>query len=262
MKVLIAVAMVACCAVALAQAPPPWGDPFSLDKAQAYQCARADKPIVIDGKLDEAAWAKAQQIERFIVPSRMDWTTFSMTGPRRARSLTRAKIMWDDKYLYFAAEMEDRDIYCVTGKGHDNSFGTDDIIELFVKPSDAQPWYWEFHVVPSGGTRDYWYARRGAGGDKRWMKYDSGMQGKVTLSGTFDDWTDRDNEWIAEVRIPWAAFDKWGGRPKVGDDWKFLVSRYDYSVHLEDGCELSAAAPLPWQNYHLFEDYPYLVFRP
>jgi len=249
------------CALAAAQAPPPWGEPFSLEKTAAYQCVRAEKPIVIDGVLDDPAWAHAQVIEHFIVPPKLDWTAFQMTNPRRARSLTHAKIMWDDKYLYLAAQMEDRDIYCVTPAGHDLPFGTDDIIELFVKPSDEQPGYWEFHIVPTGGTRDYFYARRGAGGDKRWMKYESGMQAKTKIVGTFDDWSDRDNEWTAEMRLPWSAFDRWGGKPKVGDCWRFLVSRYDYSVHLEEGNELSAAAPLPWQNYHLFEYYPYLVFR-
>ncbi len=249
------------CTNALAQAPAPWGDPFALEKTGAYQCVRAAKPITIDGKLDDPAWAAGQQIEHFVVPPAMDWISFGMKGARRARSLTRAKLMWDDKYLYFAAEMEDRDLYCVTPKGHDLPFNTDDIAELFLKPSDDQPWYWEIHVVPSGGTRDYFYARRGAGSDKRWMPYDTGLKAAVTLSGTFDDWTDRDNEWIAEMRIPWSAFDRWGGLPKAGDTWRFMVSRYDYSVHLEDGRELSAAAPLPWQNFHLYEYYPYLVFR-
>ncbi|MBU0609341.1 MAG: carbohydrate-binding family 9-like protein [Armatimonadetes bacterium] len=257
---LIAVCLGAC-TWALAQAPPPWGDPFSLEKSAAYQCVRAEKAITIDGKLDETAWAAAQQIEHFMVPPGMDWISFQMTRARRARSLTRAKLMWDDKYLYLGAEMEDRDITCVTPKGHDLPFGADDIVELFIKPSDEQPWYWEIHIVPSGGTRDYCYARRGAGSDKRWMPYESGMKAAVTLSGTFDDWTDRDNEWIAEMRLPWSAFDKWGGKPRVGDCWRFMVSRYDYSVHLEDGRELSAAAPLPWANFHLFEYYPYLTFR-
>lgn len=261
MKTLLLALTLSACTLAVAQAPPPWGDPFSLDKGAAYQCVRAAKPIVIDGKLDDPAWAQAQRLERFVVPPKMDWIKFAMTQPRHARSLTRAWLVWDDKYLYFAAEMEDRDIYCVTPNGHDLPFGADDIIELFVKPSDEQPWYWELHIVPSGGTRDYFYARRGAGSDKRWMPAESGMQAKVSLSGTFDDWTDRDNEWIAEMRIPWAAFAKWGGQPKVGDCWRFLTSRYDYSVHLEDGNELSAAAPLPWANYHLFEYYPYLTFK-
>ncbi|MCE5237645.1 carbohydrate-binding family 9-like protein [bacterium] len=261
MKPLLLVLTLGSCALAVAQAPPPWGEPFSLGKSAAYQCVRADKPIVIDGSLDDPAWARAQEIEHFVVPPRMNWIEFRMITARRARSQSHARLMWDDKYLYLGAELEDRDIYCATPAGHDNPFGPDDIIELFVKPSDEQPWYWEFHVVPSSCTRDYFYARRGSGGDKRWMKYESGMEAKVTVVGTFDDWSDRDNKWIAEMRLPWSAFDRWGGKPQVGDTWRFLVSRYDYSVHLEDGSELSAAAPLPWQNYHLFEYYPYMVFR-
>ena len=261
MRVFMSLLVMSLCAIALAQTPPPWGEPFSTDKAQAYQCVRAAKPIVLDGKLDEAAWAAAPEIEHFMVPAHMDWIEFRMRPARRAISLTHARLLWDDKYLYFGAEMEDRDIYCTTGKGHDNPFGTDDIIELFVKPSDEKPSYWELHVVPSGGTRDYWYARRNAGGAERWLKpFNSGMEAKVTLIGTFDNFSDRDDKWIVEMRVPWSAFDKWGGRPKAGDYWRFLVSRYDYSVHLEDGVELSAAAPLPWANYHLFEYYPYLTF--
>lgn len=261
MKTLTILIALGCGSLALAQVPTPWGPPFSLEKTQAYQCLRAQGPITLDGILNEAAWDKAQQIERLTVPPRMDWIAFGMKPARQASSLTRVKMLWDDHYLYFGAEMEDRDITCLTPPGHDNPWSTDDIIELFVKPSEEQPWYWEIHVVPSGGTRDYWYARRGAGSDKRWMKYDSGLQAKVTMVGTFDDWTDRDNKWVVEMRIPWSGFERWGGKPKVGDYWRFLVSRYDYSVHLADGVELSAAAPLPWQNFHLFEHYPYLTFK-
>jgi hypothetical protein len=239
---------------------PVWSGPFTPDKARAYSCVRADRPIALDGKLDEATWAQAQVIEGLIVPPKMNWSEFGMSRPRLATSRTHVRLLWDDRYLYMGAEMEDRDLYCVTPAGHDNAFGVDDIIELFVKPADDKPWYWELHIVPSGGTRDYFYARRGAGGEKRWMKYDSGMEAATMLVGTFDDWSDRDTKWVAEARIPWSAFDRWGGKPAPGDSWRFMVSRYDYSVHLEAGVELSAAAALPWENFHLFEDYPYVTF--
>lgn len=249
-------------AVTLAHAAPSWSEPFSTDKDKAYECHRATTPPVVDGKLDDPAWAQAVEIENFVVPPKMDWTRFAMTRARRATSRAHAWLLWDDQFLYFAAELEDRDLYCVTGPGHDNPFNVDDIAELFLKPSDESPCYWELHVVPTGGTRDYFYARRGAGGEKRWMKYDSGMFARVTLYGTLDNWEDRDNKWVVEMRVPWSAFERWGGKPKVGDLWRFMVSRYDYSVHLEEGCELSAAAPLPWANFHLFEYYPYLRFGP
>jgi len=238
----------------------PWGEPFSTDKDKAYTCVRAAGAITIDGKLDEPAWAKAQTIENFMVPPRFDWIKFEMMKAYRAHSRTFAKLLWDDKYLYFGAELEDRDIYCVTPAGHNHPFSTDDIIELFLKPSDELPYYWELHVVPSGGTRSYFYARRGAGGDARWMVKNPGMEARVALVGTLNNWEDRDSKWIVEMRIAWSAFTRTGGKPKMGDLWRFLVSRYDYSVYLEEGVELSAAAPLPIQSYHLYEYYPYMVF--
>jgi hypothetical protein len=247
-------------AIVLADDLPAWTGPFSTDKASAYTCVRAEKPIVLDGRLDDAAWAQAQVIEGLVVPPKVDWAQFGMTRPRAATSQSHVRLMWDDRYLYLGAELEDRDLYASTPPGHDSSFGTDDLIELFLKPADDKPWYWELHLAPSGGTRDYFYARRGAGGEGRWKIYDSGMEAKVSLVGTFDDWDDRDTKWTSEIRIPWSAFDRWGGKPAPGDMWRFLLSRYDYSVHLEDGREISAAAPLPWGDFHAHEYYPYLTF--
>ncbi len=262
MRTVIAALMLLAVTAALAQPAADWSGPFTTDRQRAYPCLRADGPIAIDGKLDEAAWSRATVISGFIVPPRMDSVAQKMTEAKPAASATRARLLWDDEYLYFAAELDDLDLYCVTPDKHDAGFGADDIIELFVKPSDTLPYYWELHVVPSGGTRDYFYARRYAGADTRWLKYDSGLRARVSLQGTLDDWTDRDTGWTAEMRIPWSAFAQMGGKPRSGDLWRFLVSRYDYSVHLSEGCELSAAAPLPIQAYHLFEHYPYLRFVP
>ena len=252
--------LVALLLATLALAAPVWQAPFSLDKTAAYPCQWAAQAPVLDGKLDDPAWAQAVVIEGVIVPPKLTWPDLVMTKPRPATSQSHARLLWDAKYLYFAAEWEDRDIYCVSKPLHDIPFGVDDIAELFVKPKDELPYYWELHVVPSGGTRDYFYARRGAGGEARWLKYDSGLEAKVTVQGTFDDWSDRDNKWLVEMRVPWAAFAQMGGQPQPGDLWRFLVSRYDYSVHLEDGVELSAAAPLTWANFHEYESYPYLRF--
>lgn len=238
---------------------PPWGPPFSLEKSKAYRCVRAQGPIVLDGRLDEPSWARAQRIEGFIIPPSMDWVTFSMKPAVPANSDAVVRLMWDDKFLYFGAEVYDRDIYA-THSGHDEPFGNDDLVELFVKPSRKLPYYWEFHMMPSGGTRDYFYARRGAGGADRWLPYESGMKMKARVIGTLNNWQDRDQKWIVEMKIPWSAFARWGGRPKVGDYWNFLVARYDYSVYLKAGLEHSAAAPLPYLSYHLFEYYPYLTF--
>jgi len=240
--------------------PADWGAPFSVEQSAAYRCLRAQGPITIDGKLDEEDWERAQKIKGFIVPPGGESDSPDVPRAKPAGSDTFAYLVWDDKFLYFGAELRDRDIYGEHPWSHDAPFGSDDIVELFVKPSRELPAYWEFHVTPTGATRDYFYARRGAGGDSRWMPYDSGMTAAVKLSGTLNNWEDKDQRWYVEVAIPWSAFARTGGKPASADYWTFLVARYDYSVHLDEGLELSVAAPLPTAAFHLHEFWPYIRF--
>jgi hypothetical protein len=246
---------------------PAWESPFSTDPVRAYHCLRAEGAIKVDGLLNEPAWDRAQKIQKFLIPPEVQWDTTSPDAPspilikaHEAKSATTAMLLWNDEYLFFAARLADEDLYGTQGPGHDLPFGTNDVCELFIKPKDDLPYYWEFHLTPRGTSRDYFYARRSAGGDERWMSYESGMKAAVTVKGTINHWEDRDHGYTVEMAIPWSAFDRMGGQPKPGDHWRFLVSRYDYSVYLEAGVELSAAASLPRAAYHLYEYYPCLVF--
>jgi len=215
-----------------------------------YPCHWTAEPITIDGKPDENAWKQAPTI-----------TDFYIAGTaKRANSRTTVRLLWSDSHLYFSAEMEDADVYGLH-EGHDPPFGGDDVIELFVKPSRTSPFYWEFHITPRGATRDYFYARRAAGPNERWIAYNSGMRAAVTVDGTLNHWEDRDKGWTAEVAVPWSAFERMGGRPRAGDAWTFLVARYDYSVYLEAGLELSTFSILPEEYFHLFEYYREMKFE-
>ena len=173
---------------------------------QSYSCHWTDQLIAIDGKLRAPAWKRAPVLTDF----------FLAGTRKRATTATAARLLWSETHLYFLAEMEDTDLYERVSKlalpwwrerpacdfcgnpndhkrdaratmqfqntlygsneGHDPPFGGDDLIELFVKPGRSQPTYWEFHVSPRGATRDYFYARRHAGGDERWIAYNSGMK--------------------------------------------------------------------------------------
>src|SRR5262249_37894807 len=70
---------------------------------RSYVCHRAPAPLVIDGKLDEPAWASASWSDPFV----------DIEGDRRPRPRfrTRMKMAWDDEYLYVAAELEDPDVW-------------------------------------------------------------------------------------------------------------------------------------------------------
>jgi len=233
-----------------AKEPPPL---TKLPPTQ-YECRWAATPIKIDGKADEEAWKHAQVIDSFYLP----W----LKKPRMARTATKAKLLWDREYLYFFADMEDTDLYADV-KEHDGQTWDNDVFELFFKPADDKPGYYEFQVNAAGTIMDMFLPRRGAGGFQRFKKDgDFHIQARVILRGTLNKWQDKDEGWSVEGKIPWTDFLRSGGRPGIDETWKFTLCRYDFSVDFE-GPELSTCAPLKSQSFpdfHHFEDYASLKF--
>ena len=220
-----------------------------------FECRWADKPPVIDGKLDDAVWQQAQLIDNFYLP----W----LQGKARpARTATRARLLWDRDYLYFAADMDDTDLYADITE-HDGMTWENDVFELFFKPAADKPAYYEFQVSANGTIMDMLIPRRGAGGYRRFIKDgDFHIDAKVVRQGTLNNWSDKDKGWTVEGRIPWKDFARTGGGPKANDVWRFTLCRYDYSVDFE-GPELSTCAPLKSKNhadFHAHEDYAPLKF--
>jgi glucose/arabinose dehydrogenase len=209
----------------------------------------------MDGKGDDEAWRHAQVIDNFYLP----WLG---NKARPARTKTSARLLWDREYLYFLADMQDSDLYA-NAREHESQTGDNDIFELFFKPADDKPGYYEFQVNPAGTILDMFLPRRNAGGYERFTKDTAfHVDAKVQLRGTLNDWTDKDEGWTVEGRIPWKDFLRTGGRPAVGEKWKFALCRRDYSVDFE-GPEQSTCAPLKSSSvpdFHKFEDYATLHF--
>ena len=228
--------------------------PFWADGSD-YVCERASGPISIDGNLDKPDWQRAEKIVLVTTP-----------GGKETQTLTVAKLLYDDEYLYFCAELEDHDLVG-TAQGHDSEWGEgeNDVVELFIKPETTEPgyWphgaYWEFHAMPQGATRDYLYAKKGYP-ETIAVLAESGMKTAIIMHGTLNNWMEYDEGYTVEMAIPLAAFKTLAPSPKPGDRWRFLVARYDYSVHIEGCLETSASADLPTLDFHKTECYPYLVF--
>jgi hypothetical protein len=222
-------------------------DPPVVRKAQ---CRRATGPIRIDGVLDEAAWARAQPLREFAV----------FWQKRPARTATTARLLWDDRYLYFGAEMEDQDLYA-TVKERNGQTWNDDVFELFFKPDSKKLGYYEFQVNALNTPLELFLPGRGGGGYARFgpLTPRLGLESAVRLRGSLNRWQDRDRGWSVEGRIPWSAFKASGGRPRPGATWRFALCRYDYSVYLERP-EMSSTAPLSVPDFHRYEDYGALTF--
>jgi uncharacterized repeat protein (TIGR03806 family) len=220
-----------------------------------FECRWASTPITIDGKADEEAWKHAQVIDHFYLP----WLG---KDARPARTATRAKLLWDREYLYFFANMEDTDLYADVTE-HDGMTWYNDVFELFFKPAEDKPGYYEFQINAAGTIMDMFIPRRGSGGYRR-FKSDGvfHIDAKVRLRGTLNHWQDKDEGWSVEGRIPWRDFLRIGGRPEPDEHWKFALCRYDYSVDFE-GPELSTCAPLKSSrvpDFHHHEDFATLRF--
>jgi hypothetical protein len=227
--------------------------PAALEKphvpaVRSAECRWAAGAITLDGKLDESAWEGAMVIKDFAV----FWEN------RLPKTATKARLLWDEKYLYFAAEMEDSDLYA-TIKEHNGMCWLNDVFELFFKPRSDQLGYYEFQVNAANTQLEMFLPSRGAGGYGRFANRRLGIESAVTLQGTLNHWEDRDTGWTVEGRIPWTAFQPTGGKPMAGDKWRFSLCRYDYSVAFEH-TETSASAPLSQSDFHRYEDYGELTF--
>jgi hypothetical protein len=118
-----------CTALACASVGLSFDCTFFDSYPKQYVAYKTDHDLVIDGKLDDAAWAEVAWTERFVDIS-------TDTPPRLS---THAKIRWDDEFLYVGALLEEPQAFanitttchCVNASQdqvifHDNDF------EIFV----------------------------------------------------------------------------------------------------------------------------------
>jgi hypothetical protein len=250
MKRITCVLLLAAVGCAEQAAPEKEEAPPAVRRAE---CRRVAGEVRIDGKLDEAAWEKAVVLKDFAVY----W------AKRKPKTATAARLLWDDRHLYFAADMEDSDLFAQV-KERNGMTWYDDVFEVFLKPSVEKNrlphQYYELQVNALNTQLELFLPSRGSGGYNRTASTTRfGMESAVHRRGTLNDWKDRDEGWTVEGRIPWTAFDAAGGRPKAGDRWRFALCRYDYSVAHERP-ELSSTAPLTQSDFHRYEDYGELVF--
>lgn len=194
-----------------------------------YDCHRADSPIKIDGRPDDAAWSKAAWTDAFI----------DIVGENHAkpRFQTRMKMLWDDEYLYIAAELEEPHVWA-TLTAHDSVIFRDNDFEVFLNPTGDGLKYFEFEVNALNTGWDLFLGKpykQGGKADNSWEM--PGYKSAVAIDGTLNDPRDQDKGWSVELALPWSAFvERSGkGRPSAGDVWRMNFSRVEWQVRVADG---------------------------
>jgi hypothetical protein len=186
----------------------------SLPAIPSYNVKRATSPIVVDGKLDDAAWKSAATLN-FQFP----WK--NQTG---AMQKTVARLLWDDEYLYVSYDCEDTDITAHFDKRDDPTY-RDDAVEFFINPRPADSGYVGMEMNAKGILYDYLYIF-----PKFFIKrFDlQGVHLRTNLRGTLNNSGDRDHGWSLEVAIPWSNFDDFTKTPpQPGTIWTANLNRWD-----------------------------------
>ncbi len=165
---------------------------------KSYACNRSQAAPVIDGKLDDDAWNTAAWTTEFV----------DIEGDKRPkpRLTTRAKMLWDDQYLYIAAELEEPHVWATLTK-HDAVIFQDNDFELFVDPDGDNHQYYEFEINALNTGWDLYLPKPykdGGTADNHWEI--AGLKTAVHVQGSLNDASDVDQGWTLELAIPWTAF--------------------------------------------------------
>jgi hypothetical protein len=198
---------------------------LAQDVPRHYECRQA-QGIVVDGKLDDAAWQKAPWSEPFV-----DIEGSAKPAPRFR---TRMKILWDDTYLYIGADLAEPDVWATLTE-HDSVIFKDNDFEVFLNPSGDSRNYFEFEINALNTSWDLFLAkpyRESGKADNSWEI--RGLKSAVFVDGTINQTGDKDRGWQVELALPWSAFQERSGfgRPKSGDQWRINFSRVEWRTEV------------------------------
>lgn len=219
-----------------------------------YTAYRAVSAPVIDGALDDGAWRVAPWTEPFVDIRGGDAPT--------PRYRTRAKLLWDDRYLYVGAELQEPRLWA-TLRAHDDTVWHDPDFEVFVDPDGDGLAYYEMEINALGTVLDLFLPKPYGQGGRAVLSWNAkGLRSAVALHGTLNDPSDTDRGWSVELAIPWTALvppeggaagtagpgataspDASGGEevgrpgrpPRPGDTWRINFSRVEWPLRVVDG---------------------------
>ncbi len=214
-----------------------------------YICYRAPSPLVIDGRLDEPAWAKSAWTEDFV----------DIQGPvkPRPRFKTRAKLLWDSGYLYIGAELEEPDVWA-TLTARDSVIFADNDFEVFIDARGDTHCYYELETNAFATEWDLLLVRPYRDGGPAIHAWDiQGLKTRVSVDGTLNRPGDKDRGWTVEIALPLEILKETvdGKKPPVpGDQWRLNFSRVEHRIEVRDGKYIKVndprtGRPLPEDNW-------------
>lgn len=152
--------------------------------AQSMTALRTHAPIVLDGKLDEAAWQRAQPLERFFET----WPGSLVPAPER----TEVRILYDNEYLYVGLRMYLKHPSKLRKPfvRRDKVNFTHDYVQVYLDPQGTRRGSYLFRVN-ARGTRTDGYQNEAQETETLDPDWDWDVVSHIDAQG-----------WTAEMRIP------------------------------------------------------------
>ncbi|MDR9366586.1 MAG: carbohydrate-binding family 9-like protein [Balneolaceae bacterium] len=204
---------------------------------KTYITHKITDTIVVDGKLDEPDWQQSRWTEPFT-----DIQGDHLPTPRFE---TRAKILWDDQFLYIAAEMVEPHLWA-TIEERDAVIFQENNFEIFIDPDGDTHNYYELEINALKTFWDLMLTKPYRTGGRPLNAWDiKGLEIGVDLRGTLNNPSDVDEGWTLEVAIPFDVLNQTIGRgqPEDGSQWKLNFSRVEWKTEVENGSYVKETDP-------------------
>ena len=201
-----------------------------LTDPQGYVVYRATSPITIDGVPDEAAWQDAPVIDNF--------RDISGDGFPLPLYRTAARMLWDDKYLYVSAVLEEPNVWAYITQ-HDQIIYEESDFEVFIDPDNDSQNYYEMEANALGTLFDLFLNRPYFTITGTYINFGwdaPGVKVATHIDGTLNDDSDIDKGWSIEFAIPYRAISNiFDTIITAGSYWRLGFSRVEWQTQKVNG---------------------------
>ena len=211
--------------------------PLSLPaQDQLHDIHYANELILIDGRLNEGDWQKAEVIKLE--------SEIRGVGFEPPQQTTAVRMLWDERNLYLHATVYEEHIVA-TLEARDAIIYRDNDFEIFIDTDRDGKRYFEIEVNALNTIMDLYMDRPYAQRGNALLSFDIPLESAVYIDGTLNNGDDTDTYWSVEMKIPKSHVIDHGEKKtiKSGETWLMNFSRVQWDYLWQDGRYQKVPAP-------------------